>query len=326
MKKILKNIAFMFLILLITGCGENSKLSNGEDVLISFENDKLNISVNELYEKLKEEHGADYMIEMIDEKILNLKYETDDIANAYVENQYEAVETSYGGADKFLEALQNYGYESPDEFKEELLLSYKRELALKDHVKANVSDSDIEKYYKNEIFGDITASHILITVESNSTMTDEEKREAENKATETINEIYKKLEEGSNFHDLAKEYSEDTSNASNGGRLGTFSKGEMESTFENAAVNLEVGKYNTTAVKTSYGYHIIYKEAQKDKPALETIKQVIIDNIVDERIKNDTKLQYEALIELRKSYGIKINDETLNDQYENAVNNWLYGE
>ena len=98
----------------------------------------------------------------------------------------------------------------------------------------------------------------------------------------------------------------------------------MESEFEKAAMNLEVGKYTKTAVKTSYGYHIIYKEEQKEKASLEDVKQTIINNLVDEKIKNDSKLQYKALIELRKEYGIKINDEDLNTYYDNAVNNWLY--
>ena len=245
---------------------------------------------------------------------------------AYVESQYEAIETSYGGQEKFFETLQNYGYETPEEFKKELMLGYKRELAVKDYVKENLKDSEIEKYYQNNIFGDITASHILIKLDTNSTMTDDEKREAETKANETIQEIYKKLEEGSNFHDLAKEYSEDASNASNGGRLGTFAKGEMESEFEKAAKNLEVGKYTPKAVKTSYGYHIIYKEDEKEKPKLETVRETIIEKLIDEEIANDQKIQYKALIELRESYGIKINDESLNSQYDTAVNNWLYGE
>lgn len=324
MKKILKNIMFVLVVLLLTGCGEKTELKNGNDVLVSFDNAELNISVNDLYEKLKEDYGANYMIEIIDEKILELKYPVNDVITDYVNNQYEAVEASYGGAEKFLETLQNYGYESPEEFKETITLGYRRELALKDYVKSTITEKDIEKYYNDKVFGDITASHILITVESNSTMTDDEKREAEDKATATINEIYEKLENGSDFHDLAKEYSEDSSNASNGGRLGTFSQGEMESEFEKAAMKLEVGKYNTKAIETSYGYHIIYKEQQNDKPKLSEVRQSIIDKLVEEELNNDSKLQYKALIELRKEYGIKINDEDLNDQYDTAVNNWLY--
>lgn len=326
MKKILKNILFVFAILLLAGCGKNSEMKNGTDVLVSFDNTELNISVNDLYEKLKKEYGTNFVIELMDEKILGLKYPVTDVMTAYVDSQYEAIEASYGGEEKFFETLQSYGYETPDEFKDELMLGYKRELAVKDYVKDSLDESDIEKYYQNNIFGDITASHILIKVDTNSTMTDEEKREAEKKADETLQEIYKKLEEGSDFHDLAKEYSDDAANASNGGRLGTFAKGEMESEFEKAAQKLEVGKYNTKAVKTSYGYHIIYKEDEKEKPKLETVKETIIEKLVEEEITNDQKVQYKALIELRKSYGLKINDEDLNSQYETAVNNWLYGE
>ena len=324
----MKKISYIFIcglmILLLTGCGENPKLKTGEDVLVSFEKEEFNISVEELYDKLKEEYGVNYLIEIIDDKILNSIYETDEVANKFVSNQVESMELYYGGAEKFLETLQSYGYQTVEEFKEYILLSYKRDLAVKEYVKENIKESDINKYYEDKIFGDITASHILIKVDTNSSMTDDEKREVEEKAQEKINEVLKKLEEGSNFNELAKEYSEDTASAVNGGRLDAFNNGDMVEEFEKAAKNLEVGKYTTTAVLTEYGYHIIYKEAEKEKPKLEDVKETIINNLTDEELKNDTKLQCKALIELRKEYGIVINDEDLNTYYENAVNNWLY--
>lgn len=326
MKKLLKNVTLMFAILLLAGCGGNVELKNGEEVLVSFENEELSITVDELYTKLKETSGANYMIEMIDQKILDLKYPTDEVATAYVAQQIEMMETSYGGAEAFLETLQSYGYESVDEFEDVILLNYKRELATKDYAKGNLSESDIEKYYENEIFGDITASHILVEVETTSGMTEEEKREAEDKANETLKSIYEKLDEGGDFHDVAIMYSDDTATSDNGGRLGTFAKGEMESEFEKAVMDLEIGTYTKQAIKTSYGYHVIYKEDEKEKPSLETVRETIIENLVEEEMANDTKLQYKALIELRKSYGIVINDEDLNSQYDNAVNNWLYGD
>ena len=324
MKKLLKNITLIMAIVMLTGCGNNIQLKNGEEVLVSFENEELSITAEDLFNRLKEDYGANYMIELIDKKILDLKYPTDETKEAYVENQIEAMETAYGGTTKFLETLQSYGYESVEEFEKTIMLGYKRELATKDYVKDNLTDKEIKKYYDNNIFGDITASHILVEVKTSSSMTEEQKREAEDKAQETLKKIYEKLDEGGNFHDVAIMYSDDTATADNGGRLGTFAKGEMESEFEKAAMALEVGKYSTQAVKTSYGYHVIYKEAENKKPELETVKETIIEKLVEQEIANDSKLQYKALIELRKSYGIKINDETLNSQYETAVNNWLY--
>lgn len=325
MKKIIYITICGLMFLLLTGCGENPKLKNGEDILVSFKDEKLSIGVTDLYNTLKEKYGINELIEIIDNKILNQIYETDDIATNNVNNQIENMEVYYGGADKFLETLQSYGYKTVDEFKESLLLNYKRDLATKDFIRNKLSDNDIQKYYENEIFGDITASHILIKVETDESMTDEEKRDIESKAKEKIDEIYKKLDEGVDFHELAKEYSEDTASKVNGGRLDAFNKGEMVSAFEEAAKNLENGKYTKTAILTEYGYHIIYKESEKEKPKLEDVKENIIKNLIKEEQDNNEKIQYEALIELRKEYGIKINDEDLNTYYENAVNNWLYG-
>lgn len=324
MKKVLTGIISFVMILSLTGCHEVPKLEDGKEVLVSFNDEKLNISVEDLYNKLKEEYGVNYLVEMVDTKILDKIYETNDIAKAYLDRRIETLKTYYGGEDKLLETLKNYGYQSIDDFKVSLLLTYKRELALKDYVKKNITEKEIQKYYDDEMFGDIIASHILIKVDTTSASTDDEKKEAETKALETVNEVLKKLEDGEKFADLAKKYSQDDSTKNNGGKLEAFNKGDMESEFEKAAMNLEVGKYTKTAVKTSYGYHIIYKEEQKEKASLEDVKQTIINNLVDEKIKNDSKLQYKALIELRKEYGIKINDEDLNTYYDNAVNNWLY--
>ena len=326
MKKLLKSVTLMLAILLLAGCGNKIELKDGKEVLVSFDDNSLSITAEEIFSEMIKDYGANQMIEMIDTKILDLKYPTDEVAKAYVANQIEAMETSYGGREKFLQTLQSYGYETVAEFEETILLGYKRELAIKDYVKANLSDKDIQNYYDNNMFGDVTASHILIKLKSTSGMSEEEKREQEDKANETLKAIYEKLDEGGDFHDVALMYSEDTATADLGGRLGTFGKGEMETEFEKAVISLKVGEYTKQAIKTSYGYHVILKEEEKEKPSLESVKETIIDKLVEEEMANDDKLQYKALIELRESYGIKINDEELNNQYENAVNNWLYSD
>ena len=177
MKKILFGVCSLLLILTLTGCDNNPKLKNDEEVVVSFDKEEFNISVKELYDKLKEQNGINYLIEMIDENILNTVYETDSIAEANINSQIETYESYYG--DDLLSTLQNYGYKSLDDFKETLFLNYKRNLAIKDYVRDELSDSEIEKYYNENIFGDITASHILISLNTNSSMTDEEKRTQE---------------------------------------------------------------------------------------------------------------------------------------------------
>jgi peptidyl-prolyl cis-trans isomerase D len=63
---------------------------------------------------------------------------------------------------------------------------------------------------------------------------------------------------GSNFEELAREYSEGPS-SSQGGALGSVTKGQMIKPFEEAAFGLEKGAISDV-VKTSFGYHIILVE------------------------------------------------------------------
>ena len=95
--------------------------------------------------------------------------------------------------------------------------------------------------------------------------------------------------------------------------------------FEDAAMALKVGEYTKKAVKSSYGYHIIYKDAEKEKPSYEEAKENVVNTLVDKKIQEDTKAEYKALIELREKYGLTFNDEEIKNQYDTAVNNWLYG-
>lgn len=87
----------------------------------------------------------------------------------------------------------------------------------------------------------ITASHILV----------EREYEAQ--------DIQKKLNEGTSFEDLAKDFSM-CSSAEQGGSLGEFSKGMMVKPFEEVAFKLEVGEVSGI-VGTQFGYHIIKRLA-----------------------------------------------------------------
>ncbi len=314
----------------LTGCGNNGGVTDGNSNVITFSDSELNVTVDELYKELKSRYGANYLIQSMDEKLLNKEYETNDDAKNYAENQVKIYKMYYGNDDTtFLNMLRNSGYNSIEEFKEMLIANYKKTLLADDYAKKSVSESDINKYYENNIYGDITVSHILVKLDTSDNLTDEEKEEAKKKADEKIKEIYEKLDSGTSFSEVAKEYSEDNATSSNGGRIGTFNKNEMSEKFNNefeeATMKLEVGKYTTKTVKSSYGYHIIYKDAEKEKPSLETVKQTIIDKLLDDKLEEDDKAQYKALIELREKYGLTFNDDDIKSQYDTAVNNWLYG-
>ena len=331
MKKICKVLLCLVLLITITGCKDKTTSpDSGKESVISLSKNNFKVTANDLYDVLKERYATNYLIQEIDTAILNDKYKTDDETNEYVDSQIKMYKTMYGNSDqKLLEAIQGAGYKDLNEFKETVILNYKRDLATKDYKKEEISEKDIQKYYEDNVYGDITIRHILINLDINDTMTDEEKKEAEDKANEKIKNIYEKLDANTAFKDVAKEFSDDTATASDGGLIGTFNKKEMiskfNSEFEEAAMNLEVGSYTKKVVKSSYGYHIIYKDAQKDKPKLEEVKETIINDLVDKALENDSKAQYKALIKLREDYGLTFNDDVIEKQYDNAVNNWLYG-
>lgn len=100
---------------------------------------------------------------------------------------------------------------------------------------------------------------------------------AKEKAQKVLDEV-KKGEKS--FEDLAKQYSEDTGSAVQGGDLGTFAKGAMVAEFENAAFALKEGEVSDL-IKTQYGYHIIkvvkinYKKGTQDVDTIQA-KHILI--------------------------------------------------
>ncbi len=71
-----------------------------------------------------------------------------------------------------------------------------------------------------------------------------------------IIEVQQKLAAGGDFAQLAKEYSDDTVSAEQGGDLGWFGRGRMVQEFEDATFKLAVGELSGP-IKTTYGYHLV---------------------------------------------------------------------
>lgn len=70
-----------------------------------------------------------------------------------------------------------------------------------------------------------------------------------------IKDLQRKLDEGTTFEDLAKDFSQCPS-GKDGGHLGEFGKGMMVAAFEKAAFALAVDQVSEP-VKTQFGYHLI---------------------------------------------------------------------
>lgn len=315
---------------LTSGCGKVSTLPNGDDALVSFSNTNLGISAGDLYGEVKGT-ALSKLIDMIDTKILLDKYpDKSSDADKYVNEQYDLIKNNFkddkGKFDE--ESLKEqiyayYGITDIDKFKDIIRLNYYRTEAVNDYAKKSVTDKQIQKYYDENVYGDISCKHILITPAVTDDMSDEDKTKADKEALQKAKDIIKKLKNGESFDDLAKEYSDDTSNKDKGGDLGYFNTGDMLEEFEKAAFALKKGKYTTTPVKTKYGYHIILKTDEKEKPSLEDKKEEIINTLVSEAKSNDTALSINALVELRKEYGMNIEDDEMSKLYSTYISNSL---
>lgn len=319
MKK--KIILVSLIALTLCGCGKVSKLKNGENAVVSFEGLD-SISVDSLYDNMKDRYAITILIDMIDKEILFKEYaDKEDDAKKYAEDTVKSLQKNYDSEEELLNAIQSYyGYNSLKDFKEYIKLNYYRDLATTDYAKKQITDKQIENYYETETVGDIEASHILITVDVKDDATDEEKTKAEEKAKKKAEEVIEKLNNGEDFATLAKEYSKDDATKDKGGALGKFNKGEMDEAFEKAAYALKVNEYTKEPVKSSYGYHIIKKTKEYDKKELKDVKDSIIETLANELTTNDKTISITAIGELRKEKGMNIEDSELKSSYNKYMN------
>lgn len=316
-KKVVIGIGSFLLIasLFTTGCGKEVKLSS--KAIVGLEDGE--VTVNDFYKEIKKDNIS-RLIDMVDHKILDEKYKKTDEEDEEVKKQIDSIKQYYTDEDTFNQVIRQYfGASDEEELDTILRLEYKRQKAVEDYVEKNLSNDEIKKYYEENINGDMSAKHILISVDTTSDASDDEKAEAEEKALEKAKKIIKKLNDGEDFDKLAKKNSDDKATASKGGDLGSFSYDDMVEEFSKACSELEVNEYTKEPVKTSYGYHIILKTKQEDKPKLSKVKSDVKEKLREQKLNDDPTLYYQTLISIREDNGITWNDSTLKKEYKETM-------
>ena len=228
----------------------------------------------------------------------------------------EAAEAS-GGEEAFTEQIETYGF-TKDSYKESLrsnLASQK----LKEAVAGTEDPTDDEIVaYLNESLDVYTdarrSSNILIKVAEDAS--EEEDAEAKAKAQEVLD----KIESGDmSFADAAKEYSEDTGSAKDGGDVGWDKLTTFVTEYQDALSGLSKGQVSGL-VKTTYGYHIIectdvFKvdgEVEKAKEVPEEIR-TYISNIL--KTQAESTAYSEWWTEYKEKADIAINEMPENVPY-----------
>lgn len=277
--------------------------------------DGYTVTANDLYEDMKDVYSISSLLDKIDNKILEEKYPETDEMNDELKQQAESYYSAYEQYYKMDKEtfLSNNGFGSEKAFLEYLRLKYRRNKYAEDYIKTLISDKEVEKYYEDKVYGDINTKHILVKVDSSAS--DEDKKKAEDLAKEIIS----KLNDGKSFDDVKEEYKDQITYE----ELGYKSyNANLESAYMEAMQKLENNSYSKEPVKTSYGYHVIYRIDQKEKPALEDVKEEIIDSLVSEKKSEDKNISYVALDKMREESGLKFSDTVLEKKYNTYMSQY----
>jgi peptidyl-prolyl cis-trans isomerase SurA len=152
--------------------------------------------------------------------------------------------------------------------------------------------------------GKIKVAHIMKAVPPGT-----DDKEAQ-KAEEEINSIYKMLQEGASFAELAKKYSDHKESAVKGGELNWFGTGEIISEFSEAAFAItDTGKY-TKPVHTIYGWHIIKLLGKKSPGTFEESRSFLESKINQSYLNSISKKTF--VENLKKEYNFQVNQDAYN--------------
>lgn len=162
--------------------------------------------------------------------------------------------------------------------------------------------------------GEVTVAHIMLMKPADASQ--EEKQKAR------IQEIYKKLQQGEKFEELAKQFSEDKSSSAKGGLLNRFGSGQLSSDeFENVAFSLTKENPLSEPFKSEYGWHIV---KFIEKHPVKTFEEM--ETELDGKIRKDdrSRLIVNSMNEkLRKKYAVR-RDEKLYAAIVKTVTNDYY--
>ena len=245
------------------------------------------LTQEDFYEEMKKLAGTQFLEQIVIEKVLNDKYE---VSKEDVDAEFEEVKAQFG--DEFQNALKESGL-TEDTLRSNIKFNQLRNKAIAD----SITDEDIKAYY-DQASMELKARHILV------------------KDEETANEVIEKLNAGEDFATLAKELSEDTGSAENGGDLDWFTVGKMVTEFNDAAYALEINEISKP-VKSQFGYHIIQvtdKREIEDFGTLEEKKDAIKETLIANAQASSAYWQT-VVADLVKEAKIEVKDKDLSGAF-----------
>lgn len=183
-------------------------------------------------------------------------------------------------------AAQKEGNDTTQNFKDEIT-SYREILS-----QNFLTDKDLIEKYAQEAYErsktEVEASHILIQVPELASPEDTLK------AFNTAQSVWRQLNEGANFEEMAVKHSQDPSVKINKGDLGSFTVFQMVYPFENAAFNTPVGTFSQP-FRTIHGYHIVKVNGRRPNRGKIQVAHLMVstpgNNSEDQQKLNEQKIK-----------------------------------
>jgi len=190
----------------------------------------------------------------------------------------------------------------------------------------HISDEDVKDFYnkhQKELEGaeEVSLSELLVSIQTPKPAPgnpDEKKPDQEAqpvsedpaevaKAEAKAKDLLEQLRKGAKFEDLAKQYSNGPT-AAEGGRLGSFKRGELAKDYEDQTFALKTGDY-TDVIRTKQGFFILKVNAHRagGVPPLKDVEENIKQAIYGQRLEPAaraylTKLREQAYVEIKPGY------------------------
>lgn len=219
-----------------------------------------NALVEEAYDRIKNEVRASHLLILVDEaaspadtlkaynKILDLKKRIDNGEDfgtiAAANSEDPSAKENLGDLGYFSAFRMVYPFESA---------AYKTPVGkVSKPFRTRFGYHILKVTAKRENQGEVTVAHIMILKPSSK------EESLELKAKQTINDVYKKIQQGENFEALANQFSEDKSSAVKGGLLQRFGSGQLTSLeFEKVAFSLKDKNEISQPFESQFGWHIV---------------------------------------------------------------------
>ena len=275
-----------------------SQLKNGEEKVVSIDN--YTITADTLYESLKNMGSVYIIINEIDAKILDNLYETTD----------EMIEEVTSEANYYLNTASNYygysvtaflssnGFTSFEDFKNNLILEYKRNLYLTDYLKKEITEEEVKNFYNN-LTGAMSGKYILID------------------DLDTTKKILADLKSGKTYSEIINIYNDKIN-------IKALKNIEFDSNIEDEIYeelkNLEVNSYSNNYFNLNDKYVVVFKDDEIEKASLEDLNERIKIYLAEEKInQDDGTIANEILNDLREKYNLHFFDTSIEKEYLNYL-------